>query len=151
MTPLGEKIKQLKEVKASHYVEAGELMKIAAAELATKLSELFENALAPDQIGNESELAKACSLKQPATVCVIREDGAALLVDLNRYKDGMLKSIDDVLRGMFLDITAVMLQEKYPEYQIRRSGSSIMVTEPPPPPVPIMEWLRSLVKPRKLI
>lgn len=151
MTPLGEKIKQLKEADVARRVECGTLMRDAAKKLAEELSELFDDTLTDSNVSDESELIKAVVLKQPTAVCVIDDCGAELRVDLSRYKNGMLKGIDDVMRGMFLDTTAWLLQEKYPEYRFRRNGSSIMVTEPPPPPMSLMEWLRSLFKPRELI
>lgn len=151
MTLLGEKIKQLKEADIARRVECGTLMRDAAKKLAEELSELFDDTLTDSNVSDESALVKAVTLKQPTAVCVIDERGAELRVDLSRYKNGMLKDIDDVMRGAFLDTTAWVLQEKYPEYRFRRNGSSIMITEPPPPPMSIMEWMRSLVKPRKLI
>ena len=150
MTLLGERMKQLEDEQKARRVECGKLMRIAAQELATTLSELFDDALGCNDTSDESELVKAVVLKQPSAVCIISVDGAELRVDLKRYKEGALKDLGDLGAGMFLDITAQILSEKYSEYRFRRDGSSIMVTEPLPPPMSVMEWLRSLVKPKEI-
>lgn len=151
MTALNECIQRLKDKRASHLVKAGKEMDVIAGKVVKELCDLFERALTNDEIQTEDDLAKAIVLKRQTMVCVIDNSGARLRLDLDRYDDGAFKELDDVMRGVFVEICAAHMQNKYPEYRIRRDGGDIVITDVPPPPMTILEWLRSLFKPRELI